>query len=400
MIDSQIVSSHVEEKRGIRTRWSLLALAMGTFCFGMTEYVMMAILPDMARDFHVSIPQAGHLISSYALGVCVGAPLLAMLGRTWPLRRILLVLMAIVIVAGIGMVFSASYGVMLVARFFAGMPHGAFFGVGSLVASRISKPEKVTLSIAFMCSGMTVANLIGIPFGTWITALFSWRMVFAISTLCAILTLIAIIAWVPKLPPLPNVGVKGTFRFLTHLAPWLIVIATMMGNGGIFAYYSYISPLLTQVSGVPEMMMTLMMVLAGAGMVAGNLCGGKLSDKVGAGHAGFYLVILMAVSLLLMYIFAPIPWIAVPLMMLTTFGLFGVSSPQQLLLLKYSEGGELMGGAMVQVAFNFGNAIGAFAGGIPISLGMPIQTTALVGLFFVLIAVAGYIWFCHRYEKR
>lgn len=225
-------------------------------------------------------------------------------------------------------------------------------------------------------------------------------MVFAISTLCAILTLIAIIAWVPKLPPLPNVGVKGTFRFLTHLAPWLIVIATMMGNGGIFAYYSYISPLLTQVSGVPEMMMTLMMVLAGAGMVAGNLCGGKLSDKVGAGHAGFYLVILMAVSLLLMYFFAPIPWIAVPLMMLTTFGLFGVSSPQQLLLLKYSEGGELMGGAMVQVAFNFGNAIGAFAGGIPISLGMPIQTTALVGLFFVLIAVAGYIWFCHRYEKR
>ncbi len=390
MLETQTVTSPSGEKRESvgksGTKLPLLALAMGTFCFGMTEYVMMAILPDMARDFHVSIPQAGHLISSYALGVCVGAPLLAMLGRTWPLRRILLMLMAIVIVAGIGMVFSASYGVMLVARFFAGMPHGAFFGVGSLVASRISRPEKVTLSIAFMCSGMTVANLIGIPFGTWITAMFSWRMVFVISTLCAILTLISIIAWVPKLPPLPNVGVKGTFRFLTHLAPWLIVIATMMGNGGIL-------------SGVPEMMMTLMMVLAGAGMVAGNLCGGKLSDKTGPGHAGLYLVILMAVSLLLMYFFAPIPWIAVPLMVLTTFGLFGVSSPQQLLLLKYSEGGELMGGAMVQVAFNFGNAIGAFAGGIPISLGMPVQSTALVGLFFVLVAVGGYIWFCHRYEK-
>ena len=378
----------------------LYALAFGTLGFGITEYVMMGILPDIAADLAISIPQAGHLISVYALGVCIGAPLAVLVSRGRGLRTILVGLICIQLLGGIITTLAPNYYVALASRFISGLPHGAFFGVGSLVASRISKPEKVTLSIAFMCSGMTVANLIGIPFGTWITALFSWRMVFAISTLCAILTLIAIIAWVPKLPPLPNVGVKGTFRFLTHLAPWLIVIATMMGNGGIFAYYSYISPLLTQVSGVPEMMMTLMMVLAGAGMVAGNLCGGKLSDKVGAGHAGFYLVILMAVSLLLMYFFAPIPWIAVPLMMLTTFGLFGVSSPQQLLLLKYSEGGELMGGAMVQVAFNFGNAIGAFAGGIPISLGMPIQTTALVGLFFVLIAVAGYIWFCHRYEKR
>ncbi len=378
---------------------SLLALAMGTFCFGITEYVLMAILPDMAEDFSVSIPVAGHLISAYAIGVCVGAPMLVMLGRTWPLRRILVMLVCIVILSGVVMAVSPSYHLMLMARFCAGLPHGAFFGVGSLVASRISKPDKVALSIAIMCSGMTVANLVGIPLGTWITALYSWRMVFVISTLCAVLTLVAVMAWIPPLPAIPDVGIKGTFRFMKHLAPWLVIVATMMGNGGIFAYYSYITPLLTQVSGVPEMMMTGIMVLSGAGMVVGNLCGGRLADRIGPGYAGLCLVGLMALSLTIMYFQASNAWVTVPVMMLTTFALFGVSSPQQLLLLRYSEGGELMGGAMVQIAFNFGNAIGAFAGGIPISLGMPIETTALVGLAFVLVAIFSYIWFCKRYER-
>lgn len=379
---------------------SLLALSSGTFCFGMTEFVLMAILPEIADDFSVSIPKAGHLVSAYAIGVCFGAPMLVMLGRTWPLRRILVMLMGIVVVSGIGMSLSRSYSVLLAARFMAGLPHGAFFGVGSLVVSRISKPDKVALSIAVMCSGMTVANLIGIPLGTWITSVSSWRMVFALSTMCGVLTLAAILAWIPQLPPLPDVGVKGTFRFMKHLAPWLVVMATMMGNGGIFAYYSYITPLLTQASGIPVSMMTFMMVLSGAGMVAGNLCGGRLSDKIGPGHAGLCLVIQMAVSLLLMYFFASSPWVAVPVMMLTTFALFGVSSPQQLLLLRYSQGGELMGGAMVQIAFNFGNAVGAFAGGIPISHGMPIETTCLVGLSFVLVAIICYLSFCKRYERR
>lgn len=378
---------------------SLTALAMGTFCFGITEFVMMAILPEIARDFGVSIPQAGHLISAYAIGVCVGAPMLVMLGRTWPLRRILVMLACIVVTSSLAMALSPSYGFMMAARFCAGLPHGAFFGVGSLVVSRLCKPNKVALSIAIMCSGMTVANLIGIPLGTLITSFFSWRMVFGISTFCGLLTLAAIIAWVPQLPPLPNVGVKGTFRFLKHLAPWLVVVATMMGNGGIFAYYSYITPLLTQVSGIPEVMMTVMMVVAGAGMVLGNIFGGKLSDKIGPGHAGLCLVCLMAVSLTLMYFFAPNPWIAVPVMMLSTFALFSVSAPQQLLLLKYSEGGELMGGAMVQIAFNFGNAIGAFAGGVPISMGQPIQMTTLVGLCFVFVGIGAYTWFCRRYER-
>ena len=360
----------------------------------------MAILPEIADDFSVSIPKAGHLISAYAIGVCFGAPMLVMLGRTWPLRRILVMLMSIVVVSGIGMSFSQSYIMLLATRFIAGLPHGAFFGVGSLVVSRISKPDKVALSIAVMCSGMTVANLIGIPLGTWITSVSSWRMVFGLSTMCGILTLVAIMAWIPQLPPLPNVGVRGTFRFMKHLAPWLVVMATMMGNGGIFAYYSYISPLLTQVTGIPASMMTFMMVMSGAGMVAGNLWGGRLSDRIGPGYAGLCLVIQMAVSLLLMYFFASCPWVAVPVMMLTTFALFGVSSPQQLLLLRYSQGGELMGGAMVQIAFNLGNAIGAFAGGIPISLGMSIETTCLVGLAFVLGAIMCYVWFCRRYERK
>ena len=373
---------------------------MGTFGLGITEFVMMAILPNVASDFSVSIPVAGHLISAYALGVCVGAPMLLMLGRTWPLKRIILMLCCIFVSASALMAASPSYTVFLLARFCAGLPHGAYFGVTSIVADRISPDGKSAFAVAVVSVGMAIANLIGIPLGTWLTGILSWRLVFIFSCAWGIATLFAIWKFVPSIPPLPNIGFKGTFRFLKHLAPWLVILGTLFGNCGVFCYYSYIAPLLTNMSGIPAEMMTFMMVLAGAGMVAGNLSGGKISDKAGPGHMGRYGVMTMCLMLTVIFFFSQNTIVSVVCMVITTAALFSVSAPQQLLLLRYSDGGELLGGAMVQIAFNLGNAIGAFSGGIPISLGMEYNYCALVGLCLTIMAFVAYTLFIRKYESR
>ena len=394
-------------------RKSLTALAFGTFALGITEFVMMGILPQIAMDFGVSIAQAGYFISIYALGVCVGAPLTAVVCRRWPLKRILCMLVSLMLTAALCMALcptpeaghsgmSWHFWLMMLFRFIAGMPHGAFFGAGSIVADRLSRAGKSSFAVAIMSSGMTFANLIGIPLGTLLTSLLSWRLVFGFACLWEICTLIAVIRWIPRMEPLPDHGIRGEFRFLKTLAPWLIILATILGNGGVFCWYSYIAPTLTQLSGVPASWMTLVMVLAGSGMVVGNLVGGKLSDRVGPGHAGLTLECVIFTSLLLIALFAHNMWLSLLLMWFAAAGLFSVSAPQQLLLLRFSKGGELMGGAMIQLAFNLGNAIGAYLGGLPIIESDP-QTyhlPAAIGAVMALLGVVCYTVFCRRYERK
>ena len=388
---------------------ALTALAFGTFGLGVTEFVMMGILPFIAADFRISIPQAGSFISAYALGVCIGAPLVAMTARTWPLKRILYMLCSIMVLASLAMALCPvpdegrgtgwQFWLMALFRLCAGIPHGAYFGVGSIVADRLSKDGKATLAVAIMTSGMTFANLVGIPLGTFLTSIVSWRLVFAFSCLWNIVTLACIARWIPYMEPLPDTGFRGNFRFLKHLAPWLIIFATVFGNGGIFCWYSYISPTLTQLAGVPVSWLTMMMVLAGAGMVAGNLVGGELSDRIGPGQTGRALEVTIFLSLLLIAFTANNSYLLVPLMMLACGCLFAVSPPQQLLLLRFSKGGELMGGAMVQLAFNLGNAVGAWLGGLPIDETDPstYHYPAAIGAAMALSGIACYSVFCKRY---
>ncbi len=384
---------------------SLFALASGTFGLGIVEYVMMGILPYMAEDFGVSIPQAGYFITFYALGVCIGAPLLVLVARKWPLKRMICMLMLLYTVAAALMAACPSSGkgafwLMVLFRFIGGLPHGAYFGVSSIIADKLSKGEDSTLAVAIMCAGMTVANLVGNPFSTFITAHLTWRYVFAFAALWGAVTLIAIRRWIPFIEPLPDLGLKAEFRFLKTLAPWLLILATLFGNGGVFCWYSYISPLLTEVAGVKPSAMSLMMVLAGAGMVIGNLSGGSLADRFGPAHTGRALQYVMLVSLALIFLFGQYKWVSIPLMILTCGCLFGVSSPQQLLILRYSEGGMLMGGAMVQIAFNLGNALGAWCGGLPVEAGLSYKYPALAGCAFVIMGIICYTVFCNKFEKK
>lgn len=379
---------------------ALTALAFGTFGLGIAEYVMMGILPFVAGDFRVSIPQAGHLISAYALGVCAGAPIVAVFARKWPLKRILYLLVLVMIAASFAMALCTRFEWMLVFRFFAGLPHGAYFGVGSIVADRLSREGNATFAVAVMCSGMTVANLVGIPLGTFLTGIFSWRLVFGFSGIWNIVTLVVVARWIPKMDALPDSGLKREFSFLKNLAPWLLIFATMLGNAGVFCFYSYVSPTLTQLAGVPVSWLSGMMVLSGAGMVIGNLSGGKLSDRFGKGRTCRGLEIAICVCLVLIFLTAHLAWCLIPLMFLVCGCLFAISSPQQLLLLRFSEGGELMGGAMVQLAFNLGNAVGAWLGGLPIEESSPVtySYSAAIGAVLAVLGVGCYLIFCRKFE--
>ena len=248
---------------------SLFALSLGTLALGIAEFVMMAILPYVATDLNISIATAGHLISAYALGVCAGAPALV-LTRKFQLKNTLLWLVALIVIGNSMAAISPNYATMMIARFISGLPHGAYFGVGSIIASKLAKEGKSTEAISIMVAGMTIANLLGVPLGTSLSSLLSWRWVFGIVGIGGLAVLFYIWRWVPQVEKLPNTGFKGQFRFLKSGAPWLIIAGTMFGNGGIFCWYSYIHPLLTDVAGFPEASITLLMILAGLGMVCGN----------------------------------------------------------------------------------------------------------------------------------
>lgn len=213
---------------------SLIALAFGTLGLGIAEFVMMGILPDVAKDLGISIPVAGHFISAYALGVCVGAPVL-ILARKHPLKHILLALVTLMMVGNTCAALAPNYWVLLLARFISGLPHGAYFGVASIVAEKLADKGKGSEAVSIMIAGMTIANLFGVPLGTSLSNSISWRVTFLLVGCWGVIILYYIWRWVPHVEGLKDTGFKGQFRFLKTPAPWLILGATALGNGGVFA---------------------------------------------------------------------------------------------------------------------------------------------------------------------
>ena len=376
---------------------SLIALAFGTLGLGIAEFVMMGILPDVAKDLGISIPVAGHFISAYALGVCVGAPVL-ILARKHPLKHILLVLVTLMMVGNTCAALAPNYWVLLLARFISGLPHGAYFGVASIVAEKLADKGKGSEAVSIMIAGMTIANLFGVPLGTSLSNSISWRVTFLLVGCWGVIILYYIWRWVPHVEGLKDTGFKGQFRFLKTPAPWLILGATALGNGGVFCWYSYINPLLTEVSGFTAESITALMVLAGFGMVVGNLVRGRLSDRYTPGKVGTTVQATICIVLLLIFFLSPYPWLSALLMCLCTAGLFAVSSPEQVLIIRVAKGGEMLGAACVQVAFNLGNAIGAYVGGLAISGGY--RYPALAGVPFAMVGFILFLTFYKKYQAK
>ena len=376
---------------------SLIALAFGTLGLGIAEFVMMGILPDVAKDLGISIPVAGHFISAYALGVCVGAPVL-ILARKHPLKHILLALVTLMMVGNTCAALAPNYWVLLLARFISGLPHGAYFGVASIVAEKLADKGKGSEAVSIMIAGMTIANLFGVPLGTSLSNSISWRVTFLLVGCWGVIILYYIWRWVPHVEGLKDTGFKGQFRFLKTPAPWLILGATALGNGGVFCWYSYINPLLTEVSGFTAESITALMVLAGFGMVVGNLVSGRLSDRYTPGKVGTTVQAMICIVLLLIFFLSPYPWLSALLMCLCTAGLFAVSSPEQVLIIRVAKGGEMLGAACVQVAFNLGNAIGAYVEGLAISGGY--RYPALAGVPFAMVGFILFLTFYKKYQAK
>ena len=358
---------------------ALFALATGGFGIGLTEFVIMGILPEVARDLHITIPQASHFISAYAIGVVVGAPLLTGIGGRMPAHKVLLLLMVLFTVFNTLSAFADSYGTLLIARFFAGLPHGAFFGIGAVVAGKLAKPGKEAKAIATMFTGLTVANVLGVPFGTYLGHEFNWNVSFLMVGIVGLLAIASIYFWMPSLPKASTQGFKKDLKILKKAEPWMVILLTTVGTGGFFAWYSYIAPLITEVAGHPSSMISIAMTLAGLGMVVGNLLGAKLAEKFVPIHAVIIVMVLMVISLITLTFVAENK-IAV-LVMTFVIGMvaFCFSTPLQMTMINSTKGSEMLGSSLNQSAFNMGNASGAYLASLPIALGYGFTSADWVG---------------------
>ena len=379
----------------------VLALALGTLALGIAEFSMMSILLPTAEDLSVTVPEAGHFISAYATGVCAGVLLMVTIARRIPLK-LLLIIAALICLGNTLTIFAPSYSLMIVSRFIAGLPHGAFFGVGSIVCAKLAGPGKASHDVSMMVAGMTIANLGGVPLASFLAWALSWRAAFVIAALLALLALLAIRLWVPQTEPLPDRGFKAQFRFLGTLEPWLVLGAIGLGNGGFFAYYSYVNPVIEHVAEIPASMMSLVITLAGAGMVLGNLFCAKISSRFSdpsLAAAGQGCLFITLVALFFMAHWAPA---AVLLTALAAACVFFISGPEQVMMIENAGEGQLLAAALAQCSFNAGNAVGAWLGGLPIEAGKAANWAAMPGIF---LALAGFgllfaKWQIHLIRQR
>ncbi|WP_433833436.1 MFS transporter [Flavobacterium anhuiense] len=359
---------------------SLIALSLGGLTIGITEFVMMGLLPDIASDMKVSIPVAGYLISSYALGVVIGAPLLVIAGRNYAPKKMLLILAVMLAVFNALSIIAPDYNVLFASRFLSGLPHGAFFGVGAVVASRLADKGKEAQAISIMFAGLTIANLIGVPIGTYIGHHFIWRYTFVLIAIVGLLTFLAIYLWMPNLEKGESVNMKTQLQFFKKTEAWLIIGITAIGFGGLFAWISYIAPLLINVSKFSPEDVSSILILAGLGMVVGNFVGGKLADKYSPAPTVLALLFVMVLDLLMVYFFSFNQYISLFLTFLTGAISFSVIAPIQMLMIKTAKDAEMIASAALQGSFNIGNALGAFLGGLPLAAGYNFASPNLIGI--------------------
>lgn len=348
---------------------SLIPLALGGFGIGMTEFVMMGILPDIATNLHISIPEAGYLISAYALGVVVGAPTLVGALANRPPKSVLVWFMVLFAVFNALSALAPSFHLLLICRFLAGLPHGAFFGVGAVVASRLAEEGKEAAAVAIMLAGLTVANIIGVPLGTYAGHNFSWRVAFFIVAVIGILTVFSLKKWIPHMEANKDASALSDLRIFRNPYLWLALAITAIGTGGFFAWFSYIAPLLTDISMFSPRSIPLIMTVAGLGMTVGVLLGGWLADKFAPLKAIVMLLTTMAILLCLNGLLAGSQSIMLCLVFATGANALALGPPIQMLLIEHSRDAEMLGSSLGQSGFNIGNAAGAFLGGIPLTLG-------------------------------
>ncbi|MGN0063420.1 MAG: MFS transporter [Nocardioides sp.] len=367
--------------------WVLLALATGGFAIGTTEFVSMGLLPEISRGLGVSIPSAGHAISAYALGVVVGAPLIAFLGSRWPRRAVLIGLMAMFVVGNLATSFVDSYGAMLAARFVSGLPHGAYFGVASLVAANLAPAGRAGRAVATVMLGLSFANVVGVPASTWLGQNIGWETAYWVVAALGLLTLTLVAVFVPRIPGDREAHWRTELGALRRPQVILTLLAGAVGFGGMFAVYTYIVPTVNEVGGLPESVAPFFLLAFGLGMVVGTWLAGRLADwsvlrSLLIGGAG------QGVSLLLFSLLAPYGWATLPVVFaITALGSVMVVN-LQLRLMTVSSDAPTMGAAMNHASLNVANALGAWLGGLVVAAGWGFRAPGVVGAGLSVLGVA------------
>jgi len=375
------VTAERETPTRVRSRHvglALLALAMGGFAIGTTEFVSMGLLPQLAAGVGVSIPTAGHVISAYAIGVVVGAPLIAVFGARLPRRELLVGLMLVFLVGNAASALATSYTTLTLSRFLSGLPHGAYFGVASLVAADLVTRERRGRAVSRVMLGLAVANVAGVPAATWLGQNAGWRSAYWLVTVLAALTALLVLWLVPHSAGNPAATGRTELRAFKDPQVVLTLLAGAIGFGGMFAMYTYIAPTVTEVAGLSESLVPLYVLAFGVGMVVGTPLAGRLSDwsvfrsmLVGS--------VLMCLTLVAFTVTSQ--WFALGL--LTVFLLSLVSSVLvvglQMRLMQVAGDAQTIGAAMNHASLNIANALGAWLGGVVVAAGFGYTSTAWVG---------------------
>lgn len=367
---------------------ALLALAVGAFGIGTTEFVMMGLLPEVANDLDISIPTAGHLVSAYALGVVIGAPLLAAVTARMPRRTVLIGLMALFVAGNALSAFAPDYHWLMAARFLSGLPHGAFFGVGAVVATSMVAPERKARSVSLMFLGLTMANVAGVPVATLMGQSLGWRATFLGVSTIGLAAMAALALLIPRAEAhtAPRTGLRGELAALRSLPVWLALGTTVAGFGALFAAYSYITPMLTDAAGYTDASVTLLLALFGVGATAGNLLGGRLADHAMRGTL-FEGLLALVLVLALFPLMMSTAWSAALAVILLGMAAFATGSPLQLMVMEKASSAPSLASSANQAAFNLANAGGAWIGGLALAAGLGVTSPALAGAALAVLGL-------------
>lgn len=368
---------------------ALYALTVGAFGIGVTEFVIMGLLLEVSRELGVTIAVAGLLISGYALGVTIGAPVLTALTARWPRKHVLVGLMVIFVIGNAACALAPTYGWLMVARVLTALTHGTFFGVGAVVATELVAEDKRASAISIMFTGLTVATVLGVPFGTWLGQHYGWRATFWAVTLVGLVALAVLAALVPRDRTQPEASDwRADLRAIARRPVLLGLLTTVFGYAGVFAVFTYIAPLLTEISGFAGSAVSPILLVFGGGLVAGNLLGGRLADRdlirAILGTLAALAIVLAVMTFALDSRIAAIVFTG----LLGAAG-FATVAPLQMWVLSKAEGaGQSLASSFNIGAFNLGNAIGAWAGGMVIDQGPGLAVVPLTAALFPLLAIA------------
>ncbi|WP_426450336.1 MFS transporter [Paenibacillus sp. S-38] len=376
---------------------SILSLTVGAFAIGMTEFVIMGLLPNVAEDLQVSISSAGQLITMYALGVAVGAPILTILTQRIPQKKLLCLLMLLFILGNGISVIAPNYAVLMIARMITALTHGTFFGVGAVIASGLVHPDKRAGAVSIMMAGLTIANIVGVPLGTFIGQHLGWRASFGAIALMGILALIGILIFIPQLRQDKPAGIMQQIAALASPKLLLFLLIGALGNAGLFAVFTYIAPLLIQVTGFMEHSVTWILILFGFGVTFGNIVGGKLADwKLMPSILGIYSAVCVILAIFTWTVHSPVA--AVITIFLWGAGSFAVMPGLQVRIMSLAQAAPALASTSSHSAGNLGNAAGAFIGGWVI---MHLSLTALPWVGAVLVGLALMLGMaCYIAERR